>query len=96
MRNNWFEKNKFVLLSIFILLNLLLLLWQRSKRSKIQRKKEENFEAMAVCLSCSNEWAVRDPSVKKKRKCLICGKYRIKLKSDKPGSSKKVSWSIPS
>lgn len=40
------------------------------------------MEAKAVCLSCSNEWTVRDPGVKKKRKCPVCGKYRIKLKSE--------------
>ncbi len=45
-------------------------------------KKEENLETIAVCLACSNEWTVRDPGVKKKRKCPICGKYRIKLKSE--------------
>ncbi|MDN7025074.1 hypothetical protein FGU65_09270 [Methanoculleus sp. FWC-SCC1] len=42
----------------------------------------ENPEKYAVCLACGNEWEVRDPGVKKKRKCPICGKYRVKLKSD--------------
>lgn len=44
----------------------------------------ENPEKIAVCLACGNEWEVRDPGVKKKRKCPICGKYRVKLKSDIP------------
>jgi len=42
----------------------------------------ENPEEIAVCLACENEWKVRDPSVKKKRKCPICGKYCVKLKSE--------------
>ena len=42
----------------------------------------ENPEKYAVCLVCGNEWEVRDPGVKKKRKCPICGKYRVKPKSD--------------
>ncbi len=45
-------------------------------------EKKENPDAIAVCLSCSNEWIVRDPGVKKKRKCPVCGKYRVKLKSE--------------
>ena len=39
-------------------------------------------DGVAVCLSCGNEWTVRAPGVKKKRKCPVCGKYRIKLKSE--------------
>lgn len=39
-------------------------------------------DGVAVCLSCGNEWTVREPGVKKKRKCPVCGKYRIRLKSE--------------
>lgn len=47
----------------------------------------ENPEGIAVCLSCGNEWTVREPGVKKKRKCPACGKYRIKLKSEMVGEA---------
>jgi hypothetical protein len=43
-----------------------------------------NTEGIAVCLACGNEWTVRDPGVKKKRKCPVCGKYRIHFKSGLP------------
>lgn len=39
-------------------------------------------DGVAVCLSCGNEWTVRAPGIKKKRKCPVCGKYRIRLKSE--------------
>lgn len=42
-------------------------------------------DMIAVCLSCGNEWVVRSPSppgVKKKRKCPVCGKYRVRMKSE--------------
>ena len=42
----------------------------------------ENPDNIAVCLACGNEWEVRDPGAKKKRKCPICGKYRVKMKSE--------------
>lgn len=45
-------------------------------------------DGIAVCLSCGNEWTVREPGVKKKRKCPVCGKYRIKLKSEVLAESK--------
>jgi hypothetical protein len=47
-----------------------------------EEKREEKKEAVAVCLTCSNEWVVRDPAVRKKRKCPICGKYPVKLKGE--------------
>ncbi len=53
----------------------------------MSEEKKENPETVAVCLSCSNEWIVRDPGVKKKRKCPVCGKYRVKLKSDMKAAS---------
>jgi len=37
--------------------------------------------SVAVCLSCGNEWSVRKEGVKK-RKCPVCGKYRVKMKAD--------------
>lgn len=38
-------------------------------------------EKIAVCLSCGNEWEVRTAGAKK-RKCPLCGKYRVKMKGD--------------
>jgi hypothetical protein len=37
-------------------------------------EKKKNSNAVAVCLSSSNEWFVRDPKVNKKRKGPVCGK----------------------
>lgn len=43
-------------------------------------------DLVAVCLSCGNEWVVRTPNnpdgKRKKRKCPVCGKYRIRMKSE--------------
>ena len=39
-------------------------------------------EKIAVCQACGNEWEVRTPGTGKKRKCPICGKYRVKMKSE--------------
>lgn len=39
-------------------------------------------DGVAVCLFCGNEWAVRAPGIQKKRKCPVCGKYRVRLKSE--------------
>lgn len=50
-------------------------------------------DGIAVCLSCGNEWTVREPGVKKKRKCPVCGKYRIKLKSEVLAESKESGGS---
>lgn len=53
-------------------------------------------DKIAVCLSCGNEWEVRTAGIGKKRKCPVCGKYRIKMKSEveedgnKPGSTDPV------
>lgn len=37
-------------------------------------------DMVAVCLSCGNEWVVRTAG-RKKRKCPVCGRYRVKMKS---------------
>lgn len=53
-------------------------------------------DRIAVCLSCGNEWEVRTAGIGKKRKCPVCGKYRVKMKSEveedgnKPGSTDPV------
>ncbi len=39
-------------------------------------------EKIAVCLECGNEWEVRTAGTGKKRKCPVCGKYRVKMKSE--------------
>ena len=39
-------------------------------------------DKVAVCLSCGNEWEVRTAGTGKKRKCPVCGKYRVKMKSE--------------
>jgi len=39
-------------------------------------------ESIAVCLACGNEWEVRTPGIGKKRKCPVCGKYRVRMKSE--------------
>ena len=39
-------------------------------------------DRIAVCLSCGNEWAVRTAGTGKKRKCPLCGKYKVKMKSE--------------
>ena len=39
-------------------------------------------DKVAVCLSCGNEWEVRTAGIGKKRKCPLCGKYRVKMKSE--------------
>lgn len=43
-------------------------------------------DLIAVCLTCGNEWVVRTPNApggkRKKRKCPVCGKYRIRMKSE--------------
>jgi len=39
-------------------------------------------DKVAVCLSCGNEWEVRTAGTGKKRKCPLCGKYRVKMKSE--------------
>lgn len=39
-------------------------------------------ESIAVCLACGNEWEVRTPGTGKKRKCPVCGKYRVRMKSE--------------
>lgn len=38
-------------------------------------------DRVAVCLSCGNEWVVRTAG-RKKRKCPVCGRYRVKMKSE--------------
>jgi len=40
------------------------------------------LDKVAVCLTCGNEWEVRTAGVGKKRKCPVCGKYRVKMKSE--------------
>jgi len=40
------------------------------------------LDKIAVCLSCGNEWEVRTAGVGKKRKCPVCGKYRVKMKCE--------------
>jgi len=39
-------------------------------------------DRVAVCLSCGNEWVVRTAGTGKKRKCPVCGRYRVKMKSE--------------
>lgn len=39
-------------------------------------------DKVAVCLSCGNEWEVRKAGVGTKRKCPLCGKYKVKMKSE--------------
>ena len=39
-------------------------------------------DKIAVCLSCGNEWEVRTAGIGKKRKCPLCGKYKVKMKSE--------------
>ena len=39
-------------------------------------------DKIAVCLSCGNEWEVRKAGVGTKRKCPLCGKYKVKMKSE--------------
>lgn len=50
-------------------------------------------DKVAVCLTCGNEWEVRTAGTGKKRKCPVCGKYRVKmrceLKDDAPVSESK-------
>jgi predicted RNA-binding Zn-ribbon protein involved in translation (DUF1610 family) len=47
------------------------------------------LDKVAVCLSCGNEWEVRTAGVGKKRKCPVCGKYRVKMKSELQTDDKK-------
>lgn len=53
-------------------------------------ENEEKTGRIAHCLNCSNEWIPRDTETKK-RKCPICGKYRViwkdELSENKPDSS---------
>jgi len=56
-------------------------------------------DMIAVCLSCGNEWVVRSPSppgVKKKRKCPVCGKYRVRMKSELEAKSEAATSSAAS
>ena len=39
-------------------------------------------DKIAVCQSCGNEWEVRKAGVGTKRKCPLCGKYKVKMKSE--------------
>ena len=39
-------------------------------------------DKIAVCLSCGNEWEVRTAGTGKKRKCPVCGKYKVIMKSE--------------
>lgn len=39
-------------------------------------------DKVAVCLTCGNEWEVRTAGTGKKRKCPVCGKYRVKMRSE--------------
>lgn len=39
-------------------------------------------DKIAVCQSCGNEWEVRTAGTEKKRKCPLCGKYKVKMKSE--------------
>jgi len=39
-------------------------------------------DRVAVCLSCGNEWVVRTAGTGKKRKCPVCGRYRVRMKSE--------------
>ena len=39
-------------------------------------------DKIAVCLSCGNEWEVRTAGTGKKRKCPLCGKYKVIMKSE--------------
>jgi len=54
------------------------------------------LDKVAVCLTCGNEWEVRTAGVGKKRKCTVCGKYRVKMKCEveedgnEPGSTDPV------
>jgi predicted RNA-binding Zn-ribbon protein involved in translation (DUF1610 family) len=47
------------------------------------------LDKIAVCLTCGNEWEVRTAGVGKKRKCPVCGKYRVKMKSELQTDDKK-------
>lgn len=52
-------------------------------------------DKIAVCLSCGNEWEVRTAGVGKKRKCPVCGKYRVKMKSELEKGDKKPADAPP-
>jgi len=39
-------------------------------------------DKVAVCLTCGNEWEVRTAGTGKKRKCPVCGKYRVKMRCE--------------
>lgn len=39
------------------------------------------LDHIAVCLSCGNEWEVREAGAKK-RKCPVCGKYKVRMKDE--------------
>jgi predicted RNA-binding Zn-ribbon protein involved in translation (DUF1610 family) len=39
-------------------------------------------DKIAVCQSCGNEWEVKTAGIGKKRKCPLCGKYKVKMKSE--------------
>ena len=47
------------------------------------------LDKIAVCLTCGNEWEVRTAGVGRKRKCPVCGKYRVKMKSELQTDDKK-------
>jgi len=52
--------------------------------------EKEKSGRVAHCLNCTNEWTPRDQA-DKKRKCPVCGKYRVvwkdELPENKPDSS---------
>ena len=46
-----------------------------------KEKSEEKTGKIAHCLNCTNEWIPRDQG-NKKRKCPVCGKYRVIWKDE--------------
>ncbi|WP_067047598.1 hypothetical protein [Methanofollis ethanolicus] len=53
------------------------------EKEKSQEKSQEKSGRVAHCLNCTNEWIPRDQA-DKKRKCPVCGKYRVVWKDDLP------------
>jgi len=52
-------------------------------------------DKIAVCLSCGNEWEVRKAGVGTKRKCPLCGKYKVKMKSEIENNDKPLAADPP-
>lgn len=52
-------------------------------------------DKVAVCLSCGNEWEVRKAGVGTKRKCPLCGKYKVKMKSEVKADGSKPDSTDP-